>query len=233
MRKNNQSILQGVIYVAIGKESFSNFERSYKSLAANTNTKITLFTDQERCLDDIDIVKIGNQRDPFKVREGKIQSILNTPYERTVYLDADTFVAGDITPMFSLLDKFDLAAAFSSQKLSKSSATVPDIFPEFNSGIFAYKIDKVLVLFSNWLKLYKQKMKNPDSFDFKDEPPFREALYSSDVRFAVLPTEWNYYIHFPHVVKGYVKILHGQGDLEAIEKQVNVNDDIRVFEAFK
>jgi len=47
------------------------------------------------------------------LRSKKLRAYPNTPFERTVFLDGDTFIrSDDVLQLFSVLGKFDLAAAF-------------------------------------------------------------------------------------------------------------------------
>jgi hypothetical protein len=62
-----------------------------------------------------------------------------------------------------------------------------------------------------------------------DQATFRVALYESDVRFTVLPPEYNCRITFPTYVHGPARILHGRRpDPSEVERQLNGTSGPRV-----
>ena len=131
-----------------------------------------------------------------------------SPFDRTIFIDTDTYVSLPIDDMFAVLDKFDIAVAhdfarkrtvnhhkkdvkipggYGFSKL-KEYAEIPYAFPEFNTGIIAYKkSDQVKGFFEAWVKTYKQfKSHTP-----YDQPSFRVALWNSNLRIHTLPLEYN------------------------------------------
>jgi hypothetical protein len=73
-------------------------------------------------------------------------------------------------------------------------------------------------------------MRSIDRGTVGDQATFRVALYQSEVRFTVLPPEYNCRFVFPAYVQGPVRILHGRGpDLEGVERQINEVSGPRVF----
>jgi hypothetical protein len=133
-----------------------------------------------------------------------------SPYERTVYLDGDTYVTGDISALFSLLDEFDVALAHAPYREVLSKPDIPSSFPEFNGGVICFcDTDEVRQFLNRWVSKYKAQIErgSPDGevvFEDcdsleeipngrkHDQPPLREALYESDLRIATLPPEYNF-----------------------------------------
>ena len=156
--------------------------------------------------------------------------------ERVLLLDTDTRVCGPIDDVFALLDRFELAAAHAPVRLGRGqpaslTARAPKAFPELNTGVIAYrKTSAVAQLFERWWALHEEIFRSGDHPDIGDQATFRAALYESNVRFTVLPPEFNCRFTMPTYVHGPVRILHGRAsDLGRIERAINGSTGGRVF----
>ena len=70
------------------------------------NAHITLFTDKKidcPLFDDIQIFQMSLRCKQFLLDK--------TPYDKTIFLDSDTKVNHNITELFDILDKYDIAMA--------------------------------------------------------------------------------------------------------------------------
>jgi hypothetical protein len=155
--------------------------------------------------------------------------------ERTLFLDTDTRVCGDLAEVFDLLDAFDLAAAHAPIRIGPGqpaalSARAPASFPELNTGVIAYRgTTAVRGLLDRWRSLHEEWSAS-NRANLGDQATFRVALYGSDVRFAVLPPEFNCRFTFPTYVQGPVRILHGRApDPEAVERELNATTGPRAY----
>jgi hypothetical protein len=211
----------GVLYIATGPrhaaeacESASSVKRWMPGL------HISVFSDVAFQTPDVDrwiIIENAARRMIDKVRY-----LPSSPYERTIYLDADTYVCGDICELFSLLEKFDLAAAHAPYRAVYRVSGVPDCFPELNCGVLVFRRSEgVRRLFGRWLEIYQQAMRSEIQWlhpaqnslmhgDLNDQPAFREAVYLSDLRIATLTPEYNCRFQFPGYLHTGVKVLHGR-----------------------
>jgi len=216
---------QGVIYIAVGPACIGEALTSAASLKrVMPGLPVTLFCDQimsDQLLDQVVPVE-RNHWDPSV----KIDHIANSPYEHTLFLDADTYITGDLSELLSILDRFDVALAHSPVRTSYRPDAVPDSFPEFNSGVILFRQStSVRDLFSRWADYYARDLErlrrgeigwrraHENTFyhgDLPDQPTLREALYCSDLRVATLPPEYNCRFSLPGFVDGQVKILHGK-----------------------
>jgi hypothetical protein len=68
----------------------------------------------------------------------RIYALLLSPFERTVHIDADTRVIGDITPAFTVLDKCDIAMVECRPERSISRRYYGG--PMYNAGFCAYRL---------------------------------------------------------------------------------------------
>lgn len=131
------------------------------------------------------------------------------PWSRCVFIDSDTMVVGSLDPLFQLLDRFDFAAMQHSGGGHYTIHGLPSSFPEFNSGVIAWRrSDRVGAFFARWRELYAQ-MTEPNGRTW-DQKSLRVALYESDLRIISIPHGYNLMTYFPSVVDGEAVILHGR-----------------------
>lgn len=159
------------------------------------------------------------------------------PYDRTLFLDTDTYVTGSLDPVFELLESHDLAAVQDPTRTGTAGHShdhdVPETFPQYNTGVLAYReCDAVRDLFARWNDLYRsvEGVKND-----LNQPTFRMALYESNVRLATMPPEYNFrigvYANSVLYACGPVRILHGRSmhwDRPDAAARINATDERRV-----
>jgi hypothetical protein len=190
--KNNK-VTTGVIYVATGKSYIKSAIMSARSLRKHSpGVSIHLFANWKECGLDFDkgcepftsIVSVEQVSYHLKV-----DCMRRTPFDRTLFIDADTRIVADINSVFSLMDRFDIAMVHAQERVRRIKnwqVDVPDCFPEFNSGVIVFKkTEKVFGLLKKWQHDYHEaKSRN-------DQMTLREALWLSDLRIATLPPEYN------------------------------------------
>lgn len=220
-------ILVSYVVVYKNKKFLKDAIRSVKSLNDHVpNIHSILYTDFD--LEDIPCLSFNEIKViPSPSRYDRLNDIWSTKYQcmlssiakYNLILDADTFICGDISDLFLLLDKFDMALPMSIHHISAHLPEVPSCFPEFGGGVILWKAsDKTRNLFSQILQL----VKNPNRRGC-DEPYLRKAVYESDIRFAVIPWEYNCtYLH-PGYLFSDVKIIHGRyADLKSAAELINM-----------
>ncbi len=135
----------------------------------------------------------------------RIDILATFPFSRTLLLDSDTEVVGDISGVLQTLDRFDLAVAHAPFRMRRQIAAIPDSFPEFNCGVIALRRSPASQAFLQcWRKLY---LEQPDCWHH-DQHSFRQAAWQSEVRIATLPPEFNLRPS-RHAGGNAVRILHG------------------------
>ncbi len=149
---------------------------------------------------------------PADIWTYKYECLLETPFSKTIHMDCDTYVCASFYEAFHMLDGVNFAAPFSPWYTRRRPYTVPISFPELAGGFIAYnsndevnkllKYVKELVMSRNW---------------GCDEPYLRKALYEMDVKFSVLPWEYNCVFLLPGFIVSNVKILHGKGKKDIVE----------------
>jgi len=205
---------QGVVYIATGAASVGAARASAASVRrTNPKLPVALFTNAESLEDPSlrgafdGIASVANPH-----RRSKVDCLSATPFERTLYLDADIRVYADLSEVFALLERFDIALAHAhSRNRERNTAPwrieLPGAFPQLNGGVIAYRASSsVLELLGGWRDAFH-------SAGFhKDQVTLRELLWLSDLRIATLPPEYNVrYLKYLWVwpkSEASLKILH-------------------------
>jgi hypothetical protein len=197
---------KGFLYIAVGEKFLEETLISAKQLKNQMpDYPITLVTYREVEEDIFDEVKVVDELDEYSEKVVN----MHIPYEKTIFLDMDTWVVEPIDELFDLLEQFDLAIAHNPTRNYSMGREneVPKGFPQHNTGVMALrKNQRTEDLLEDWERRYKEPKETPEY----DQISFREAHYHSDCRFTVLPPEYNCRYNWPGMVEGKVKIFHGK-----------------------
>ncbi len=203
----------GFLYIAIGKRYLIEAEISVRSLKRFTKYPACLITGDEEYKNELfDIIIREKMPGDFVA---KIIGVAKTPFERTVYLDNDTFICAPIDEMFDVLDFFDMCMMpfhflhsynFFSTYNPEFKLKYEKIIPEYHFGVMVYRMnDAVKNLMADWL------VKHEEMHIKADCSSFREAYFDHIpfVRIAPLPFEYNYHGTFSiGVAYNEIKIIH-------------------------
>jgi len=223
-----RDIDQGVLYVATGKKYIQEAIVSVESLKTYMpECHVTLYCDASHGLElgMFDSVQAYEETEYGPLL--RMRCMQDTPYKRTLFLDSDTYVCEELSGLFTLLDRFDIAVAHRKTYILRPTPDeIPNAFHELNAGVFSYRMsDKMQAFFALWAEKY-------NAYGYKkDQPAFRAALYFSDLRIATLPMEYNCrYGQFFGYARERVKVMHGrQGNIIEAAKQINANTSIRLY----
>lgn len=134
-------------------------------------------------------------------REWKTRMYELSPFDKTLFLDADTEVLSSPEAGFKLLEYVDIvlgqdlhrifmsAIAYSKLVREEVTATVSEIggehFMYFNSGvIFFNKNERVKAMMEEWHREWER-------WKTHDQPALLRAIHSSPVRIAPIRSPWN------------------------------------------
>lgn len=151
--------------------------------------------------------------------------------QQFLLLDTDTYVCGNLSPFFNVLDRFDIAGTHAiGRETMVQRDDIPISFPELHCGAISFNCNaRIRELFQLWLELFAS---NPEFYGNNDQGPLREALWlSPKVKLAILPAEFCFRYRWGGLVNGQVKVLHGRQNstpYEQIAREVNDNG-IRVY----
>ena len=138
----------------------------------------------------------------FHFMAGRIKPFLYdlSPYDKTLYVDADTEFQGSIAPAWDLLDRFDfMLAKHSSHNLGMLTAqpsperltTLAELggngdVPYPNSGVLFWKKSPASeLLFQSW---HKEWLRFPG---WDEQLALMRAIYKHPIRHLLLPEAWN------------------------------------------
>jgi hypothetical protein len=175
----------GVIYSVTGCEFAILAIRSAKSMKDHhPEVSVTLFIDETIHRGTFGEFKLFDRIEYIENPEfnwnDKIHGIQNTPYKKTLYLDADTFVVRPVRMRFST--GFSTIRSTSAGRWGSTSSgsikTTPSV-SQFNTGVIAYEMTPEFEEFvSRWREPRTEK---PEGHD---QPTFREALLLSRIFYA-------------------------------------------------
>jgi len=234
----------GYLYVAAGDPKYLQEAKiSATSLrAVDPTAHITLIT--EKPLD-------GSLFDKVVIRPAAFSSwragvayrtkhiYADSPYERTLYLDTDTYIYEPCRALFGLLDHFDICMAASPADTNEpliDGKPLTACFP-YNAGVIAFKKnERNEFLFRTWHERHAKKLREGSLRQKEgDQPSFMEALIQSESRVYVLPSIWNARVLTYVFLNGSVKIVHtregSKEDFEKLRKKLNKTTGIRCWDA--
>jgi hypothetical protein len=203
----------GILYVATGKKFVAEAEISASSAkSAMPGVPIVLASD---CTSDSGYfdMHIKLERSTYSFID-KILPLKRTPFERTLYLDSDTFVLSDVSCLFQILDRFAIAAAFEPARFLDKIDGLPTCFAELNTGVLLYKSDrKVFAMIDQWHAAYSEEIANMAAAGrqaWHDQYSFTKIMFENDLSLYVLPPEYNARILLPLQASGPIKIVHSR-----------------------
>jgi hypothetical protein len=200
---------------------------------------VTVFSDLP-AEGQFDLVRV-----PSSARDGffdKARLMGESPYEQTVFIDADVFVVQPFSELFALLDRFDCALTHEEYldtdwNGSYERPEIPSSFPEWNTGLMVYRRSpETSALFARWGELYGAFLMANPGVPINDQPFFREAAYFGEARIATLGREYNCKFRGQGYLNGPVKLLHGHVKfqmyrpyMERVAKLMNASLKPRVY----
>jgi len=212
--------VKGFVYVATTAGYRDEATRSAASLkCVMPGARVCLITDAapngHTVFDDV-IIRSDVARNPAD----KTLAIL-APYGRAVFLDTDTLVTGDLDALFTILDRFDLAALPETRRgWNYALDGVSRAFAEFNTGVIAFRRTAAVErFFDAWKAEYAELRRTAHLTS--DQPAFRSALWRSALQIAPIPSEYHFLTASPNYIMWDAKLMHGRGDLVGVASDVN------------
>jgi hypothetical protein len=224
--------MDGVVYIAYGKDYINEARQSLASLRQHTNLPACIVSDV--MVNGFDYWLQVEPRPDVKplINKPYLLAGARLPFHRFVLLDTDTLILGDIAPVFGLLDRFDVLVTHSQQRHTGRGAFASPLgYCHFNTGVIWFN-QNTRFFISYWAEMaYTHRQ----IYGNNDQPAFGEALYGSDLRFYVLPPEFNLRIASNRAfASGKVYILHGRRNkLRLATEQINESTRPRVWDLGK
>ena len=184
---------RGVLYIAAGESYVAAACASAESVRRSSpGLALGLFGDA-RSIESARVRELFHFVKPIAGphRRSKVDYLEATPFDETLYLDADTRALAPLDDVFALLESFDVALGHAharNRALTNQSwrRELPASFPQFNGGVIAYRRrSEVLGFLRAWRAAFHAAGLR------KDQVTLRELLWSSPLRIATLPPEYN------------------------------------------
>ena len=206
----------GVIFAANGPF----LERAFQSaLALGKDANATIFTDDrgarqcERLKKRRPFIRGLHCRAVHEVptswgfRSVKLFAFTATPYDKTLYLDADAYPCADFhwlrKELSPAIERYDIMATHSSFRKG-----MPHALHWLNAGVIAFdnRSSRATAVFHQWLRSYEEKL-SASSEILTDQRLFNEAVLASRARSFVLPPEFNCKSNYKSVRYEWAKTL--------------------------
>jgi hypothetical protein len=180
----------GVIYVARGAGYLDLARASAESLrAVELDLPVDLFTDDPHSAAGGPFDRVHALRDTGT--RDKIACMAQSRFARTLFLDCDTLVLAPLGDLFDVLDRVDLAVCHDVRRDTELiregwRRPLPYAVPQFNTGVLLYRRSpRVSAFLADWAAAFVAAGVP------RDQVTFRELLWQSELRFHVLPVEFN------------------------------------------
>ncbi len=214
MDNNYNQSTEGYLFIAMGQQYIDEAQTSAKRIKVlNPNAAITLVCNIhpiEKVIFDIVIVEPEEPNEAgFMYKARQLASIM--PYERTFFLDSDTYMIEDCSELFGLLDFFDLCMAHCPVDMynvyNHREQLVSGCYA-YNSGVIVYKRNESSrKLFNKFLEVFRHHR----HLYWGDQIALMEAILYTDVKIYVLQSIYNFRTPYVQSFPGLrVKIIHGR-----------------------
>lgn len=230
----------GILYAATGESHLGEAAHSAHSVRQfHPELPTVLFTSAQ---DDTKhgpwlretFTEVKLHPDPEFSYRDKIHPLCLSPFEKTVFLDADTELIGRIDDVFDLLDSYPLACCRDTTRYNLPARDVPAAFSEPNTGVIAFaKSEATERLFRLWLQKYdeglaRHRAEVGSAKGYHDQSSFRESLFETKFPLYVLAEEYNLRAYALWYAGAKVRILHAREPyLSRVRHTINRSEDMR------
>ena len=220
----------GILFIAYGDKCLREASKAMSSVKKNSpGIPVAVITDGEWCetqTPDYLIQKKNYTTDVKFSRKMKTECIYEeSPFQRTLFLDTDVYVAKDIKLLFGLLDYYDFGAKFYGPFAKMKYPDKNSFFHlRCQSGVILFKKnDKNKKLFTLYKRYYAEAQQNSNKEGLLlDEPFLTKALIGSDVKTVHLGESLNFHLPVPTSVCNPIYIFHGRDEnIETIAEEIN------------
>lgn len=166
-----------------------------------------------------------------------------SPFEETLYLDADTVILDRLDFGFERAQRFGLACCICECPWARRFGGLSGDLIEYNTGVLFFT-KKAKPLFDTWKDwsgrldssiVTLDEHRNPIRMELNDQASFAKAIVETGFNPAVLPLNWNFRPKWHHTFFGSIKIWH---DYSAPLKELHLiaqqqSGEQKIIEFFK
>ncbi len=228
---------KGFLYVAAGDDSYlTEAVRSAESLRKVDPRARTCLISNNESLASAELTKVfdehrlveepspKNKTEGFLFKTKHMYSL--SPFEKTIFVDTDTYFADSVNELFRILDYFDFCAAMGPKDYYYPIVDGQPLrgFQPYNTGVLGFnKSETCERVFHTWYSNFEGKIQNNTLRNGEGgQPSFNEAILSEDARICTLPNNYNARTPYTLSLKGKVKIIHDHHPAVAkMSKEIN------------
>lgn len=198
----------GVLYVVWGDRHRPVLERSMASLKRHHPEL------------EVHVVAMEQATDPTRPLLAKADMINMTPFENTLFLDADTVVLGRLDHGFRKAEQFRLALSICECPWANRFEGVSGDTVEYNTGVLFFT-QGARPVFEKWAELatstssvtrWVDRDGRLKGMNHNDQASFALAVEQSGINPFVLPFNWNFRPSWHRSFFAPVKIWHDYGE---------------------
>jgi alpha-N-acetylglucosamine transferase len=196
---------RGALYIVWGERAEKALQRSIASLE-EVHPELPY-----------EVIRLSPDTDQFKGLLEKSRMMSKSPFDETVFLDADTVVLDRLDYAFSQANRFGIACCICECPWARRYRGLPnDDTVEYNTGVIFFTRSAQWV-FDKWEQLTPQIDSTIDFFTrdgklafvpYQDQCAFAKAVAEWDRTPFILPLNWNLRFNFHHAFFGPIKIWH-------------------------
>lgn len=222
----------GFLYVATQPHHVEEAARSWASVRAeHPEAKAVIHTDcPEKAAKHFPEVRL--LENPTETPLDKIAPMAQSPFSRTLFLDTDTLVLGNLSGLFEMLNLFDLLVARDPWAVPEPGT--PDALRQYNTGVLAYRGDQDAVqeFFREWDRDYRTMVAEEGRYT-NDQRSFQRLIGGASFRWFTLGEQYNLRTNAPALLRPMESavVLHGRrGAPEGVAPVINLNPHgFRIF----
>ncbi len=145
MKTNSLHSAKGLHYVATGEKHLKEAVQSRESARlVMPDLPAVIFTDLTehpltKHFEYVETVLAANH-----TFHDVVEPMLRSPFEKTLHLDADTYVATNCSDVFEALDWFEVAVVHDPWRSDLKVETLPQSLPTINGGVVAFHRERIL-----------------------------------------------------------------------------------------
>jgi len=195
-------VARGILYIVWGDRVEPLLQRSIQSV--------------RNFYPDMPIHIVRGEEDPVRGLQQKSRMISHTPYETTLFLDADTVVLGNLDYAFEKCERFGLACSICECPWMRRYAAGEGDAIEYNTGVLFFS-QKARAVFETWKRIAPTSPSKsvwiatdgkPRGLPYDDQASFARAVRECDFNPYVLPNNFNFRPNFFRSFFAPMKIWH-------------------------
>lgn len=230
---------QGYLYIVCGdRKYFDEAIVSAESLKErDPEAHLTLVSDRnlegEHCFDNVIVDREDAEGGHVGWKRGllfKTKHIYaSSPYQKTFFVDSDTYFTENCGCLFDVLDYYDVSLAHGTndRTVVNVRGKAVDAVTPYNTGVILFRKNQHTERhFADWHACYEKNLKKHPH----DQPAFVEALSTSHCKVYILQNNWNARFIYPEKYAGRVMILHGRhNNFPALARRINSTQEARLW----